>query len=97
MELTNQAGDIAPLTTTFKENRMTVLQFLQAAKENIGILRMTGEVTDRFNPSLSKPFSTHTFYQEEGGGGSSRPPDYLNNRCPYEREIFAGYWRQRHL
>ena len=42
-----------------------------------------------FNPSFTKPFGTHTFYQ--GGGWSSRTLSYLKNRCPHEREIFCGY------
>ena len=37
------------------------------------------------NPSCTKPFSTHTFYQ--GGGGREvsvgPPPYYLKNRCPH--------------
>ena len=44
---------------------------------------------DRANPSCTKPFGTHTFYQG-GGGGSSRPPSYLKNRCPHESEILQG-------
>ena len=35
-----------------------------------------------FNPSFSKPFGTHNFYQ-----GGSGPLSYLRNRCSYEREI----------
>ena len=40
-----------------------------------------------FNPSFTKPFGTHTFYQE---GGSSGPPSYLRNRCSLEGEILLG-------
>ena len=37
------------------------------------------------NPSFTKPFGTHTFYQGRGGVGN--PPCYPKNRCPHEREI----------
>ena len=40
-----------------------------------------------FNPSFSKPFGTHTFYQ---GGVVSTPHFYLKNRCPHETEILQG-------
>ena len=33
------------------------------------------------NPSFSKPFGTHTFYQG-GGGGSSRPPAISKTVAP---------------
>ena len=36
------------------------------------------------NPSFTKPFDTHTFYQ---GGGGSAGPSTLKNRCPHEPEI----------
>ena len=44
------------------------------------------------NPSFTKPFGTHTFYQGGGGGGGGfqLTPSYLKNRCPHEREILQG-------
>ena len=41
------------------------------------------------NPSFTKPFGTHTFYQG-GGGVEQPPPSYLKNGCPYERELLQG-------
>ena len=40
------------------------------------------------NPSFTKPFGTHTFYQG-GGGMSAGLPCYLKNRCAHEREILS--------
>ena len=37
-----------------------------------------------FNPSFTKPFGTHTFYQGGGGGGEVADPCYLKNRCPHD-------------
>ena len=36
-----------------------------------------------FNPSFTKPFGTHTFYQ---GGRTELTPSYIKNGCPNERE-----------
>ena len=43
--------------------------------------------TSDINPSFSKPFGTHTFYQ---GGSSRTSPSYLKNRSPHERGILQG-------
>ena len=43
---------------------------------------------DDINPSFSKPFGTHTFYQ--GRGGVEPTPQLSQNRCPHEREILQG-------
>ena len=45
--------------------------------------RTPGLFKVKFNPSFTKPFGTHTFYQ----GGLPRLPCYLKNRCPHEHEI----------
>ena len=47
------------------------------------------------NPSSTKPFGTHTFYQAGGGGRGGgervrRTPCYLKNRYPHEHEILYG-------
>ena len=39
------------------------------------------------NPSFTKPFGTHTFYQGGGGGGWPDHPCYLKNHCLHELEI----------
>ena len=38
------------------------------------------------DPSFSKPFGTHTFYQR----GVEPTPSYLKNRCLHELEILHG-------
>ena len=45
------------------------------------------EFSFSFNPSLTKPFSTHIFYQGRGGGGGlARPSCYLKNCCLLVKE-----------
>ena len=39
------------------------------------------------NPSFTKPFGTHTFYQ---GGGIEPTSQLSQNRCPHERKILQG-------
>ena len=41
------------------------------------------------NPSFTKPFCIHTFYQGGGGGGGrANPPAISKTVCPHEREIW---------
>ena len=44
-----------------------------------------------FNPSFSKPFGTHTFYQGGGGGGGGGSSPQLSQKTlPRELEILQG-------
>ena len=60
-----------------------------ATKSELCIFAYIGQLyllVRNLNPSFSKPFGTHTFYQ----GGRGDPPSYLKNCCPHEPEILQG-------
>ena len=54
---------------------------------NAILMVQPGPTLEAVNPSFTKPFGTHTFYQGGGGGWVEYG---VRNRCSHERETLLG-------